>query len=56
MSTDQSRAFSAATNVLAYAQAFSTATLRYEDEAAPVRRSTRRAPSFLRVRRHRTGR
>jgi hypothetical protein len=56
MSTNQSRAFGAATNVLAYAQAFTTASLRDEDGAVPVRRSARRGPSLLRVRRHRAGR
>ncbi len=55
MSTDQSRVFNAATNVLAYAQAFTTASLRGEDEAVPARRSARRVPALLRLR-HRAGR
>jgi hypothetical protein len=50
MSTDQPRAFNAATNVLAYAQAFTTASV--QDETV----RPRRAPSILRLRRHRTGR
>jgi hypothetical protein len=55
MSTDQARTFNAATNVLAYAQAFTSASVR-DDEAVRPRKAGRRAPAILRLRRHRTGR
>jgi hypothetical protein len=47
MSTDQPRAFSAATSPLAYAQAFTAASVRTED-GAPRRRRGRRTRSILR--------
>jgi hypothetical protein len=56
MSTQQPRTFNAATNFLAYAQAFSTASVHDGDEAVRPRRAARRGPSILRLRRHRSGR
>jgi hypothetical protein len=55
MSSDQPRAFNAATNVMAYAQAFTTASV--DGDGQPTRpRRTARSRSILRIRRHRTGR
>jgi hypothetical protein len=56
MSTQQPRAFSAANNVLAFAQAFSTASVHDGDQTVRTGRASRRGPSILRLRRHRAGR